>query len=341
MLKAIVVDDEIRIRTGIASFINNNCTGFEVLYTFSDGAEVIEFLEENDTDLIITDIRMKDISGIELAEYVYNNKPDIRVVILSGYADFEYAQAAIKYNVKHYITKPTDFGELKNVLSTLHDSIKAEKYNEVDVFLSKMRSLCTEIVHGNAETAEEILISLLNDNNHKHTQPGQFAYNLFELIFDRLHSGLQVQLPADKFHYDELAVITDIDKTIQMSLTILNSLMAQFTDNTVGTDSIAISTIIRFVNEHFSENISLQDAAEKVFFNTTYCSRFFKKHTGQNFSDYLLQVRMEEAARLLQQNIKISEISKRCGYSSSGYFTRIFKEYYKCTPSEYQKKLST
>ena len=77
------------------------------------------------------------------------------------------------------------------------------------------------------------------------------------------------------------------------------------------------------------------DAAESVFFNPAYCSRFFKEQTGENFSNYLLKVRMEHAVKLLKENKKINDISKECGYQSPGYFTRVFKDYYNCTPSEY------
>ena len=100
-------------------------------------------------------------------------------------------------------------------------------------------------------------------------------------------------------------------------------------------NDIVISKLIQFINENFSENISLQDAADKVFFAPAYCSRFFKEQTGENFSDYLLKVRMDHAVKLLRENKKITEISQACGYRNSGYFTRVFKEYYKCTPSEY------
>ena len=116
MYKAIVVDDEQIIRKGISSFINSCDTGFEVTAVLKDGDEAISYLDTHNIELVISDIKMVHVSGIELAQYIYENMPHTRVILLSGYTEFEYAKAAIRYNVKEYITKPTDFGELKNIL---------------------------------------------------------------------------------------------------------------------------------------------------------------------------------------------------------------------------------
>jgi two-component system response regulator YesN len=109
MYQVIVVDDEIVIRNGITNFINTEINDFEVLYSFSDGAEAIEFLKNNDIDLIISDIKMTYVSGIELAKFIAENKSYIQVILLSGYREFEYARSAIQYGVKNYILKPTNF----------------------------------------------------------------------------------------------------------------------------------------------------------------------------------------------------------------------------------------
>jgi len=92
------------------------------------------------------------------------------------------------------------------------------------------------------------------------------------------------------------------------------------------------------MNEHLHEDISLQDVADKMFFSTVYFSRFFKKQTGETFSNYLLRVRMEQAVKLLEKNLKVTEISEACGYHDPSYFARIFKEYYKYTPKDYARR---
>lgn len=341
MFEAIVVDDEQMIRTGISSFINNNDTGFEVIHTFRDGAEAIEYLKVQEVALIISDIKMVNVSGIDLARYIYENKPHIKVILLSGYAEFEYAKAAIQYNVEEYITKPTDFNELKKALLKIKASLETAENANINLFLDKVKQLYADILAAKYEDASATLNALLSGNHHDGAYLGQFASNLFEIIFDRLYANLKIQFVSDKFDYKKLVDINTREEISSFANQVLQNIINQMSTDGKNTGDAVITKIIQFVNEHYSENISLQDAADKVFFSPVYCSRFFKKQTGENFSDYLLRVRMENAVKFLRENKKITDISRDCGYSNSGYFTRIFKEYYKCTPSEYLRKYSS
>ena len=338
MFEAVVVDDEQRIRTGISSFINNNDTGFEVIHTFKDGSEAIEHLKKHDVDLVITDIKMVEVSGIELSRYLYENKPNTRIILLSGYSEFEYAKAAIQYHVQDYLTKPTDFDELAKTLARIRNTLESAQNTDINIFLDKVKELYEATLSGKHEEAAAHLLTLLENNHHNGSQLGQFAVNLFDIIFAQLYANLKLQFLQDQSEYKNLAVLENPEEIKALSLRILQSVTGKLSSGGEDTGAAVTAKLIQYVNEHFSENISLQDAAEKVFFSPVYCSRFFKKQTGENFSDYLLRVRMENAVRLLRENKKITEISQACGYSSSGYFTRTFKEYFKCTPSEYMRK---
>lgn len=335
MFSVIVVDDEMMIRTSISSFIKNCDIGFEVVGTFRDGSDAIKYIEENNADLVISDIRMAKVSGIELAQYIYENKPWTQVILLSGYADFEYAKAAIKYNVKEYITKPTDFESLKNSLINMKKLLTEQKNNNINSFFDNIMHLYAEIVSTNSVEAKETLRSLLDDNTHKNERLGQYAFNIFEIIIDKLYANLNIRISTETDDLKDFLDITDNLKVYDFSEKMLDSIIKQLLARNKKTDNIVIDKLIQFINNNFSKNISLQDAAENVFFNPAYCSRFFKEQTGENFSNYLLKVRMEHAVKLLKENKKINDISKECGYQSPGYFTRVFKDYYNCTPSEY------
>lgn len=335
MFSVIVVDDEIMIRTSISSFIKNCDIGFEVAGTFRDGSDAIKYLEENNADLVISDIRMAKVSGIELAQYIYENKPWTQVILLSGYADFEYAKAAIKYNVKEYITKPTDFESLKNSLINMKNLLTEQKNSNINSFFDNIMHLYAEIVSTNSVEAKETLHSLLDDNTHKNERLGQYAFNIFEIIIDKLYANLNIRISTETDDLKDFPNITDNLKVYDFSEKMLDSIIKQLSARNKKNDNIVIDKLIQFINNNFSKNISLQDAAESVFFNPAYCSRFFKEQTGENFSNYLLKVRMEHAVKLLKKDKKINDISKECGYQSPGYFTRVFKDYYNCTPSEY------
>lgn len=113
LMKVMLVDDEPFILQGLSVIIDWETEGFEIVKKASDGEEAIAYLRENKVDLIITDIRMPKITGIELLETVRAEKlSDAYIFILSGYNDFKYAQAAIRYSAMEYILKPVQKEQL-------------------------------------------------------------------------------------------------------------------------------------------------------------------------------------------------------------------------------------
>lgn len=101
-----IVDDEAPIRKGISRFINWEAINCTIDCTASDGLEAIEKLKQLPIDIVITDIRMPEADGLYLAKYISEHYPGVKVIILTGYADFTYAQTAIQYNVSDFLLKP-------------------------------------------------------------------------------------------------------------------------------------------------------------------------------------------------------------------------------------------
>lgn len=129
IFKLLVVDDEATMRKGIANFINWPSIDCEVAGTASDGIEAMDFLASNPVDIVITDIRMPEADGLEVARYVYENHLDIKVILLTGYADFAYAQTAIRYNVSSFILKPTNKKELLEAVQEAQKALIVSKKN--------------------------------------------------------------------------------------------------------------------------------------------------------------------------------------------------------------------
>ena len=112
-MKVMLVDDEPFILQGLSVIIDWEKEGYEIVKKASDGQEALDYLREHEVDLIITDIRMPKVNGIELLETVRNEKlSEAYIVILSGYNDFKYAQAAIRYSAMEYILKPVQKEQL-------------------------------------------------------------------------------------------------------------------------------------------------------------------------------------------------------------------------------------
>ncbi|MGL5677432.1 MAG: response regulator transcription factor [Cellulosilyticaceae bacterium] len=116
MLNVIIIDDESFIVKSLISSIPWKALGFDIVATFENGADALDYISNNLVHLVITDIRMPGISGLDLCDYIYNHFPNIQLIIISGYADFTYAQKAIKYNVLGYCIKPLDYTELTTLL---------------------------------------------------------------------------------------------------------------------------------------------------------------------------------------------------------------------------------
>ena len=99
MYTVIVAEDEERIRRGIVKNVKWESAGFRVIGEAENGADALEMVEQLEPDLLITDIRMPFINGIELARQIREVRPAVQIMLLSGYDDFSYAQEAIQYNI--------------------------------------------------------------------------------------------------------------------------------------------------------------------------------------------------------------------------------------------------
>lgn len=124
--KYFVVEDEHLIRKNLIKKIESLQLPFKLVGEASNGMDARINIEKSCPDLVITDIRMPQFDGLKLAEFLYKNYPHIKVIILSGYDDFSYAQAAIKFQVKDYLLKPVTVEALSESLHKILISIQSE-----------------------------------------------------------------------------------------------------------------------------------------------------------------------------------------------------------------------
>ncbi len=126
MYSVLVVDDEIRQREAVIKSVNWERAGFNVVGDAENGIEALELLERLEPDLIMTDIKMPLMTGLELARRVREIRPATKFIILSGYDDFEYAQEAFRYNVIRYLLKPISANELTGELEKIRFEMDTE-----------------------------------------------------------------------------------------------------------------------------------------------------------------------------------------------------------------------
>ena len=131
MYKVLLVDDEKIIREGISQLVDWRSLNLILEDTAINGEDACKKIYQLKPNIIITDIRMPKMNGLQLIETVSKQYPKIRFMILTGHQDFHYALRAMQSGVKHYLLKPTDEEKIKTVLIDIITEIKAEEAKEI------------------------------------------------------------------------------------------------------------------------------------------------------------------------------------------------------------------
>lgn len=125
MLKLLLVDDEPWALAGLKTIVDWNSFGFEIAAACSCGEDALEYIIRHEPDAVFTDIRMPDISGIELITKMRDMGIETPVVIISGYSDFDVACKAIKLNAFQYLLKPLEREKIEEAVSALSKCLKS------------------------------------------------------------------------------------------------------------------------------------------------------------------------------------------------------------------------
>jgi two-component system, response regulator YesN len=175
MMKVIITDDEIQIRKGLRMKVDWEEEGFQIVGEASNGRDTLELLGTMDIDLVITDMRMPIMDGMELARRCQQEFPKVKVIVLSGYSDFEYVRGSMKEGVKDYLLKPVAPDELVEALRKIRKEIEEERRKQVET--ARMRQLVLTQLQ---EVQDQYLLYLVKEE--------WFQLNL---VIERLH---QLQL---------------------------------------------------------------------------------------------------------------------------------------------------
>ncbi len=149
MLNILLVDDESLTLEYLSTCIPQLDSGWSVIGQCHDGIEALQWLSLHSADLIITDIKMPEMTGIDLCRQIHLQNPKQKIVILSGYDEFKFAQQAIRYGVKHYLLKPIDLAELEQILKSIQRELLDEQIAQqaYDSLLELSQSGKKEIVN--------------------------------------------------------------------------------------------------------------------------------------------------------------------------------------------------
>lgn len=164
MYRVIIADDEKSIRDGIKSSVNWEELGFEIIESFSDGYEVMDCLEYLVPDVILTDIKMNQISGMEIARFIHEQELPCKVVLISGYREFELAVEAVKYGVVDYLSKPLSVEKIRDTFQRIKGELDKKQYQleraeKEKRYIEKMKSFLEN------EFLGELIRGVVSDKN--------------------------------------------------------------------------------------------------------------------------------------------------------------------------------
>lgn len=131
--KLLIVDDEVEVRKGIINKIEWESIGFRIVAEAENGREALELFEKHVPDVLLTDIKMPFMDGLELSKHVRDKYPTTKIVVMTGFDEFEYAHRAIKLNVTEYLLRPVSSIELTEILVKIKKQIDKEMAEKENV----------------------------------------------------------------------------------------------------------------------------------------------------------------------------------------------------------------
>lgn len=130
MYSILIADDERWVRASLKKIIERTELPFKVLHEASHGLEVLDLLKQNHVDVVITDIRMPIMDGLQLTQSLNEMEKNIDIIIVSGHDEFQYAQQAVKLGVRDYVLKPVMVEDMLAILNKLKDELLLKKQQE-------------------------------------------------------------------------------------------------------------------------------------------------------------------------------------------------------------------
>lgn len=360
--KVVIIDDEPWTRGVINKLANWEELGLEVVGEATDGETGLELIHRVLPDIVITDVKMPRISGIELVQRLRKEGFQIPILIISGYNDFEYVRSALKLGVTDYLLKPIKAQELNQQLQHCVELLKQENAPKPSLAL-KAGFFADGWEDQYYQIRRDLEVALQLGNREKVAQ--QFDH-LLQVIEE--HDGKQISSPAmigvyysllaplqkfietmgssksEIFAGKNTSFVFSFDNTLQQMLDYVQDLylaaMEQIEKQQQQRARLDISAVCRYVQENYTDGVTLEQTADIFHVSKEYLSKAFKAQQGEGFSEYVTSLRMERAYELITQyDAPLKEVGFMVGYYDLAHFYKTFKKYFGKTPGEIKNRL--
>ncbi len=342
MFKVLLVDDEELERKVLGFTLLNSGLPLEIVGEATNGRECLEVMSRVRPDLIIMDIKMPGIDGIEATKKVKELYPATQVIILTAYGKFTYSQQAIKAQAADYLLKPVQPRELIQAVQQLLERKERNTFHPLS--MPDLSDYVAQIRFGNLmEGKREVRRLLQATGSLAQSRPEflhSFAWRLLviseqTLVAEGVEPGELARLEQESV--ESLPAVTDLITVQEWCEAVFVQCLDILSKRHPSHDQAIVHKAIEFIAHNFALELSLNQVAAQVHLSPAYFSRIFRKMTGVSFSEYLVQERIKAAKSLLWLSEEtIEKIAARSGFSCNSYFASVFKKHEGITPSEYR-----
>ncbi len=353
MYKALIVDDrEIFLLEMERLKVWGEISGFEIAGKANNGSQAIDLLKKNKYDLVLTDIRMPIIDGLQLLREIKKDNLCPCVVIISEYSEFNYARQGIVLGAFDYLVKPASEESLLQVLKRavsylqenqnhrLHSALDSDNSDwvyptaEEKSIFNYIKNKDSSAVQLFSNTVDNLYLALSDNIIKADIIIKKLYHNVIKAVYEEFKwlsnfIGINYFEEVDFLHEGK----TDTFK--EFYLRKINHLIRFIVKFQPDTQDENIRNICDYILNNPETDLKLKVIAEKFFINNTYLSNSFPAKTGIHFNDYVTMVKLTRAEYLIKStNLKTYEIGYQIGYRDLNYFMKQFKKLYGLSPSE-------
>ena len=363
MLRMVVIDDERIIRDGLVNGIEWNLQNIRIVGCAADGFEGEELIVRAKPDIVISDIKMPRCDGLEMLRRIGVQRTEMKVILLTGFEEFEYARAAVGLKVDRFLLKPVDDDELRKSVQELSAELLAERMKVAVHSRDLMRQAFHLATNASAEPQlDPGTEKLLKELRASHTMDAVEAWNALVMscggmtidgvrlvILRALQQALAQHVAfhpeehkpwTDSFHAMGTAVLSaeSTDGILEAGEQFLRMLLKAREGYNQPPSSGLLLRAEEYIKEHYRNSaLSLREVADAVFISSSYLSALFRRKKNISFSAYLANIRIDKAKALLRNTaLHSAEIAARVGYSNPQYFTLAFKRHTGLSPIQYK-----
>ena len=367
MFTVLIVDDESIERKYLSGVFLRQKDRYQVVAEAENGEQAVKLAALYRPDIIIMDINIPLLNGLEAAKRIRQDAPDRIIVLNSAYAEFEFARQAVEYNLDAYLLKPAqeevifatiasclrkkslqnrreesrnvESGGLESLeLTDLNQNGTNYPYDIVDRILEAVASASPHLLKSNST----LYLNFLKAQNQKLDHYRLYVINtLFSIEQVLRHAGVPGNLVAllDCSRYllriGRSSSWQEIRETVEEFFSNLALLLESGSPPGLsGTDLVA-----DYIAKNYAKNITLDELADLAKFSPAYLSRLFHEQKGLTIRSYINKKRIAQAVYLLQHSTrKTRDIAGDCGFDNLSHFHQVFREHTGKTPVEIRKK---